>query len=169
MDFRYCPRCGSDRLAPASEKSMRCGACGLEWFQNPAAAYVALITDGEGRLLVTRRGREPARGTLDLPGGFADRRETAEQGVAREVMEETGLTVTHTRYLFSLPNVYRYSGIDIPTLDLFFRCQVADTTALRAADDAAEAVWMRPEDIRPEDFGLSSIREGVRRLLTTLH
>ena len=41
---------------------------------------------------------------------------------------------------------------------------VADISTLRAADDAAECLWIAPEDLRPEDFGLDSIREGVRRL-----
>lgn len=157
--------CGSHHFKPSSEKSLRCPACGFDYFLNPSAAYVALICDAEGRLLVERRKNEPARGTLDLPGGFSDMHETAEQGVAREVMEETGLTVTKTEYLFSLPNSYHFSGIDIPTLDLFFRCEVADTSPLQAADDAAECFWLAPEDIHPEDFGLASIREGVGRLI----
>ncbi len=150
---------------PNTVKSRRCRDCGFEYFLNPSSAYVALITDGQGRLLVERRGREPALGTLDLPGGFADADETAEQGVAREVLEETGLVVTAAHYLFSLPNTYLYSGMVIPTLDMFFRCEVADISALRAADDAADCFWVALRDLRPEDFGLDSIRKGVERIL----
>ncbi|GAE84850.1 Nudix hydrolase family protein [Bacteroides reticulotermitis JCM 10512] len=40
--------------------------------------------------MVCRRGKNPAKGTLDLPGGFIDIAETGEEGVAREVLEETG-------------------------------------------------------------------------------
>ena len=72
---------------------------------NPAAATVAFILNSKGELLVEKRKREPAKGMYDLPGGFADMRETAEQGVRREVLEETGLTVNHVQYMFSLPNV----------------------------------------------------------------
>ena len=115
-------------------------------------------------MLVTRRANNPAKGTLDLPGGFCDHGESAERGVVREVMEETGLRVTDVRYLFSLPNVYPYSGLDIFTTDLFFLCRVEEGTA-KAMDDAAELMWIRWEDLRPADFGLDSISRGVRLLL----
>ena len=98
--FKYCPCCGSSRYITNSFKSKKCEDCGFEQFLNPSAAYVALIRDAEGRLLVTRRLYEPAKGTLDLPGGFADMGETAEEGVAREVKEETNLIVTSCRFLF---------------------------------------------------------------------
>ena len=159
--FHFCPKCGSPHFVEHNEKSKQCEDCGFVYYFNPSAATVAVILNERQELLVCRRGKEPAKGTLDLPGGFADAGETAEEGVIREVREETGLEITSPRYMFSLPNSYRFSGIDIPTLDLFFLCRVTDTTKLRAGDDAAECFWMAPEDIHTELFGLSSIRYGL--------
>ena len=97
--FEYCPLCGSHHFTVNGEKSRKCENCGFEFFMNPAAATVAFILNSKGELLVEKRKREPAKGMYDLPGGFADMRETAEQGVRREVLEETGLTVNHVQYM----------------------------------------------------------------------
>lgn len=163
--FSYCPKCGSHHFVETGTKSRKCENCGFEMFMNASAANVAFIVNDEGALLVERRKNEPAKGTLDLPGGFADAGETAEEGVRREVLEETGLVVTESRYLFSLPNVYRYSDIDIPTLDMFFLCKVSNPEELQAADDAAECMWVKPEDIHTEQFGLRSVRWGLVKFL----
>ena len=79
--------------------------------------------------------------------------------------EETGLEVTDMELLFSLPNRYEYSGFVVDTTDCFFRCQVADETAALAADDAASFRWIPWKKLRPADFGLHSIRQGIERLL----
>lgn len=163
--FEYCPVCGSSHFENDTQKSKKCSNCGFEYFMNPAAAVVAFITNDKGELLVERRRNEPAKGTLDLPGGFTDVLETAEESVAREVREETGLVVTEARYLFSLPNVYRYSGLDIQTLDMFFACKVEDASQLKAMDDAAECMWIAPADIHTELFGLRSVRQGLYEYL----
>lgn len=168
MKFGYCPICGSHHFETSGDKSRKCENCGFELFMNPSSANVAFILNDKGELLVERRLREPAKGTLDLPGGFADPGETAEEGVCREVAEETGLKVTRAVYAFSQPNIYRYSGVDIPTLDMFFRCDVEDTAALQAKSDETESMWLPLSDIHTEQFGLRSVRWGLIKFMELL-
>lgn len=163
--FRFCPLCGSGRFVENNFKSKRCETCGFVYYFNPSTSTVAVIVNENNELLAVRRAKEPAKGTLDLPGGFSDCYETAEEGVAREVKEETGLIVESTDYLFSIPNVYPFGGLDIHTTDLFFLCRVADTKGATAMDDAGEVLWLPWEEVRAEDFGLKSISLGVARLL----
>ena len=113
------------------------------------------------------RGKEPEKGTLDLPGGFVDNEETAEEGMVREIKEETGLVIDPEKieYQFSIPNVYRYSGMDIHTLDLFFICHVDENAKVKAADDAANLQWVPLNEVYVERFGLRSIRQAVHRFL----
>lgn len=159
--FKYCPKCGSLRFEVHNGKSKHCAECGFTYYFNPSSATVALILNERDELLVCRRGKEPAKGTLDLPGGFVDMFETGEEGVAREVKEETGLDVARADYLFSLPNLYLYSGFLVHTLDMFFRCTVADTDHFQAMDDASDAFFLPLQEIRTENFGLESIRKGL--------
>jgi len=91
--------------------------------------------------------------------------ETAEQGMAREVEEETGCRPTRMEYLFSLPNIYAYSGMQIHTMDLFFLCQLSADAQPRPADDVAELRWVPLREVRPEQFGLRSVSQAVRRFL----
>lgn len=160
--FIFCPACGSARFHANSVKSKLCASCGFEYFMNPSSANAAFIINDKRELVVERRRNEPAKGTLDLPGGFSDIGETAEEGVVREVREETGLDINDVKYLFSLPNTYPYSGVDIPTLDIFFLCEVVGKPMLRAMDDAVECFWMPFYAINIDDFGLQSIRDGLR-------
>lgn len=163
--FRFCPVCGSSDFAINNVKSKHCNACGFTYYFNPSAATVAVIIR-DGKLLTVRRAKEPAKGTLDLPGGFCDLYETSEEGVIREVKEETGLDATIKTFLFTLPDTYLYSGFLVHTIDTFYLCETSPMADPHAMDDAAEAMWMPLSDIRPELFGLDSIRAGVRRLLS---
>ena len=165
--FRYCPKCGSSEFEIHNALSRHCANCGFTYYQNPRASTAAFILNGKGELLVARRAKDPAKGTLDLPGGFVDNNENAEQGMVREIREETGLEVEADKlqYMFSIPNIYRYSGMDIHTLDLFFLCRVAEDAEVKAADDAAELTWLPLREVYVERFGLRSIREAVHRFL----
>lgn len=164
--FRYCPACGSKHFNEDTEKSKRCSNCGFEYFLNPSSSTAAFILNERGELLVERRRQEPGRGTLDLPGGFCDIGETLEEGLLREVKEETGLEgLEAPQYLFSVPNIYRYSGFNVPTLDAFYLIHVTGEPETVAGDDASELMWIALADIHTEHFGLRSIRHALRRFL----
>lgn len=163
--FKFCPRCGSSHFVVNNASSKCCEECGFIYYFNPRAAVVAVIRDEQGRILVARRAKEPAKGTLDLPGGFTECGEKAEDSLSREVLEETGISIHSARYLFSEPNIYPYSGMDIHTMDLFFEVCVDSNVSFEGRDDVAELLWMYPQEIKPDDFGLDSIRRGIDRIL----
>jgi len=166
--FLFCPVCGSSAFRTNDEKSKRCADCGFTYYANPSSATAAFILNDSGQLLVVRRAKEPAKGTLDLPGGFVDMYETVEEGMRREIREETNLIVEQVDYLFSIPNLYVYSGMTIHTLDMFYRVHVGNDVSPKAADDAAELLWLPLHQVDPKDFGLHSISQGVSQFLTSL-
>lgn len=173
--FNYCPVCGSNQFEENNFKSKRCRHCGFVYYANPCSATVAFImrtvpaTSPEGmprrELLVARRAKEPAKNTLDIVGGFVDMEETVEQGLYREIEEETGMKISESKYLFSLPNLYEYSGMTIHTLDMFFLVEVDGDARPKAADDVAELTWMPIETVDYRLFGLRSISQGVKHFV----
>lgn len=164
--FKFCPKCGSNRFTEHNEKSKKCSNCGFIYYFNSSAAVVAVIENDKGEILVARRAKNPAQGTLDLPGGFIDMHETAEEAVSREIREETSLLINSSQYLFSIPNIYLYSGFEVHTVDMFFRCRVNDFNHLTAQDDVSELLFLAYDRLSPADFGLVSIRKGVEKLLS---
>lgn len=159
--FRYCPRCGQDGFANHGTRAKYCQHCKLSFYANVASAVALVVINPEGELLLVRRAHDPAKGTLDLPGGFVDPLETVEEAAMRELKEETGLVGMSCTYLMSLPNRYPFSGIDVYTSDLLFLVQVENFSHAVAADDAAELVIARLEQIEAKDFGLTSISRFI--------
>ena len=162
--FKYCPCCGSENFEQHNIKSKHCRDCDFVYYINPSAAVAAFILNSKNELLVCTRKKEPAKGTFDLPGGFIDYNETAEQAIAREIKEELGGEIVNAEYLFSLPNDYLYSNLTVPTMDLFYLCKLKDDDDLHPADDVAEFQFMPLATINPEKFGLNSIKKAVERI-----
>lgn len=163
--FLYCPKCGASEFRINNFKSKICDRCHFVYYFNPSASVAAFIFNERGELLVCRRKEEPAKGTYDLPGGFVDMGENAEEAVVREVEEETGIRLSKVEFLYSLPNIYCYSGFDVHTLDMFFRGTAVETNHPEANDDVEESFFVPIPELKPEMFGLGSIRIAVERFL----
>lgn len=163
--FKFCPRCGNSHLDAPSQNAFECPQCRFVFFLNTAAAVAALITRPDQRLMVVERNQEPAKGTWDLPGGFCDPNETAEEGLRREIREELGLEITSARYFCSAPNQYAFQDTLYDTIDLAYICTVEDPDAIRTNNEIATFECVPYADVNTERFGLKSIQTIVTNFL----
>ncbi|HVN05858.1 MAG TPA: NUDIX hydrolase [Bryobacteraceae bacterium] len=110
--------------------------------QRPILGVGALIFDGD-RILLVERGKEPLKGYWSLPGGVLEAGETLEQGVVREVREETGLEVKPVGLLEIFERIIR-DAQGLPEYHyvlLDYICRVTGGT-LAPADDASRVAWV---------------------------
>ena len=159
--MKYCPFCGGNRFVWDGLKKHSCPDCGHVLYTNSATAVIAVIENEKGELLMVRRRYDPAKGMLDLPGGFVDLGESAEEALRREVKEEVNLDVVESLFIKTLPNTYVYDELCYFTTDLAFRCKVASFQPLHAQDDACAARFYSLRQISPQEIGLDSIRNLV--------
>jgi 8-oxo-dGTP pyrophosphatase MutT (NUDIX family) len=166
-----------------------CPDCGFVYYHNTAAATGCIISTGETMVLLVR-GKEPAMGKLDLPGGFVDPAEGALDGLRRECREELGLDpeaflrdrqggvtgdsagglagngVASGGGGFSLfasfPNTYPYKGILYNTCDMFFTISVPGLTEADLRLDPEEIGGVR--FVRPEAVDFAELAfDSTRR------
>jgi ADP-ribose pyrophosphatase YjhB (NUDIX family) len=156
--FRFCPRCGRGPSAPPPAPVFACAACGFHYHFNPAVAAGVIVVDGEGRVLLVRRAKEPGRGLLGVPGGFVDIGETAEASARRETREETGLEVEGLCFLGSWPNLYEWKGVAYPVVDLYFTGRARDGGVPSARHEVEEVMWLRPDELVPAQLAFPTTR-----------
>lgn len=160
----YCPKCGSFGFTPDGENSLICKSCNFRFFINMSAAVAAIIRNGMDEVLFTIRKLDPGAGLLDLPGGFVEIGETAEEAIKREIKEELNLEIVEMQFYGSFPNQYLFGDIIYHTLDLFFLCKVASFQDIMAADDVSGFIFRKPASVKAEEIGLDSISFMVRKL-----
>jgi len=164
--IKYCPRCSGPAVLADSRKIV-CAGCGFGIYLNTAAAVAGLFFDGGGRLMAVRRNHEPRAGKLDLPGGFVDFGETAEEALAREAREELGAEICGVEYYRSIPNTYPYGGVLYHTLDIFLKCRFAEgfDNKIRPNDEISEIVYKFPKDIAEDEIAFDSMRKLIRGMV----
>jgi len=100
---KYCGVCGAP-MRMDTDISKKCTECGKEIWPQLATAIIVLIHRGDEVLLV--RAKNFRTDFYGLVAGFVETGETLEEAVAREAMEETGVTITNIRYFGSQPWPY---------------------------------------------------------------
>jgi 8-oxo-dGTP diphosphatase len=119
-----------------------------EYPDHPRVGVGAVVLR-EGRLLLVRRGAAPAQGLWAIPGGGLRLGETLQEGAEREILEETGIIIRAGEPLFTCDSFERDADGRIR-----FHYVIVDVTAdyvsgdVKGADDALEARWVSPAEIR---------------------
>lgn len=115
---------------------------GRSYPSQPIVGVGAIVLEGDTVLLV-RRGRDPQKGLWSLPGGALELGETLHQGVAREMLEETGLEIRILEFVESFERITSdiAGRIEFHYVLLDYLCESLGGT-LAAGDDAVEVAWV---------------------------
>ncbi|MGN6651248.1 NUDIX domain-containing protein [Trinickia sp.] len=161
-DYHFCPHCASslveraDSAADGGRLRRVCpdDACGYVHWNNPLPV-VAAIVEYEGKILLARNAAW-AEGVFALITGFLEQGETPEQGVAREVLEETSLHVRETQLI----GVYEF--IRKNELIIAYHVKAEGTVAL--SPELLEYRLVEPAKLRPWRSGTGqALGEWMRR------
>lgn len=113
-----------------------------------SVSVAGAVVREDGRLLAIRRADN---GTWELPGGVLDLEETPQEGVRREVLEETGIEVD----VSELTGIYK--NMTRGVVALVFRCKPSGGTERTSAETAA-VDWLTPEEVRERMAEVYAIR-----------
>ena len=161
--FKFCPSCASTHFTFPDNRRFLCDDCGFTYYHNIAAA-VALVFTFEDKVLFTVRNVDPDKGKWDLPGGFIDPNETAEEAACREIREELGLNLqpSDLKYVTTSPNNYLYKNVPYRTMDIFYECALpSNGINVAAEDEIQELIWVKRSEIDLEKIGFVSIRKVI--------
>lgn len=145
--YRFCPSCATPLALISAEEDggpkqrLRCPACQWTHWNNPTPVLAAVIecTDQDGRILLARNAAWTHR-MFALITGFMEAGETPEQGIAREVAEETSLTVDALK-LIGVWDFQRMNQVIVA-----YHAQAHGEVKL--SPELAEYKLFRPEDVR---------------------
>jgi NAD+ diphosphatase len=141
-----CPRCGA--TLAGDETRMECPSCASVFYANSAPTVCGLVEGEDGRLLLGRRAIEPFFGMWDTLGGFLHEGEEVEDGLRRELREETGLDVEPIAFLGAWVDRYGDDSAAVHTLNLYWIVRPTGGVPV-PADDVSELAWFAPDELPP--------------------
>ena len=146
-ETRFCPNCATTLALLSVEEDggpkqrLRCPACGWTHWNNPTPVLAAIVecTDREGRILLARNAAWPGR-MFALITGFMEAGESPQEGIAREVREETSLDVDTC----TLVGVYEFKRMN--QVIIAYHVQAHGEVVL--SPELAEYRLFEPADVR---------------------
>lgn len=165
--YVFCPRCGNP-FEDRSNLLSTCKECGLKFYHSPKPCVGILLVGSDGKLLMVRRGRDPHKGTWDVPGGFCERDEATSEAAIREAREELHVEIKIDTIFDSLPEIYTFNEIDYPILSTFMSAHIISGTP-SPDDDVDHMDYFTPEDAVNLPFGFPSLKKGIQLYIDSVN
>jgi NAD+ diphosphatase len=153
-----CAVCGTASVPAAGGLVRECPDCGTTHFPRTDPVVIMLVHDGGERVLLGRQASWPA-GRYSTLAGFVEPGESLEEAVAREVLEEAGVTVGAPRYVSSQPWPFPAS------LMLGFSAPWVAGDPVRQEDEIEDVRWFSRAEVAREDGLLLPPRHAIARRL----
>ncbi|MES2842911.1 MAG: NUDIX hydrolase [Pseudomonadota bacterium] len=163
--FKFCPACATPLALIGQEEDggfterLRCPACGYTHWNNPTPVLAAIV-EVDGRILLARNAAWSGR-TFALITGFMEAGESPEEGIRREIAEETSLDVTKLT-LVGVHDFQRMNQVIVtyhavahgevklsPELLEYKLMEPANIRCWRAGTGFALADWLRSRGLEP--------------------
>jgi NAD+ diphosphatase len=164
--FKFCPNCGKPDFLSVDIKKVFCSDCGLTYYKNVAASSACII-ENDGKILLVVRNKVPQKGFLDLPGGFIDPGESAEEGIVRECFEELSVKPVDIKFFHSFPNLYEYKGFIYNTCDMFFTAKLEKNEFKLDINEIKDVVFIEKSKIDFDQIAFPSIKEALKLYVAT--
>lgn len=161
---KFCPQCQEKSLDFDGKNQYHCPRCGFTFYRNVAAAVAAIIRC-QGQVLFVVRAKEPKKGMLDLPGGFVDSCERAEEALRREVREELGIELGELTFFTNETNIYEYRGVRYHTLDLYYLADVDTPPRDCDRSEIADIRLISPQELDFSELAFSSTWYAMEKYL----
>lgn len=161
--YKYCHLCGSSCEDGKQQPSV-CSGCGNKYFNNPSPTVDLALFNEAGEILISERGVEPNKGKFDLPGGFLELGESAEEGLYREAFEELELEVgnfTKPIFVGSYPTTYSFSKESRQILIFVFAAKLLTTKEITPHDDVASTQFVPITELGDVDFSLPEFHPSI--------
>jgi len=151
--------CGAPSVSASAGHVMRCSNtdCATDHFPRIDPAIIVLVSDG-GRALLGRQASWPA-GRYSTIAGFVEPGESLEDAVAREVLDETGVTVTESDYHSSQPWPFPAS------LMIGYMARASADAQPRADEELEDVRWFTRAEIATGKAGLPPPQSVSFRLI----
>ena len=164
MKYSFCPNCKSN--LEETENYFECKSCGMIVYKNSAPTASAVIINGN-KVLLSTRAINPKKGCYDLVGGFLSNGESPRDGVLREIIEETGLSVEIIDLLGVYMDDYMFQGIELNTLNFYYVTKIIDGE-MKPDDDVETLEWFDIDKVPLEKLAFKSQKQVIRDLKTWL-
>lgn len=152
--WKHCPLCAAPLERGGGE--VNCPKCGFVGYANSKPTASALVVDDEGRVMLSKRARDPAVGKWDLPGGFVEEGEHPLDCLHRELREEAGIGLRDTEFLGIFMDWYGLDARNVSTLNLYWSARIAEGTP-EPADDVEELRFFALDEISTEDLAFEHL------------